>query len=167
MAPSGSPAACNTSHPPATRRISPRRFAIDTTADDRPLFVYGTLRRGRANERHLPPHRFLGSAITAEPRPLYVAHDRFVPVLVDDPGVGHPVEGDLIEVAGPGLAFLDAFEGVGHPEGYRRTVIGVIHEGSEREAWAYVKEPGAIDVAHAGPLRSYPADDRYRPPADR
>ena len=131
------------------------------------VFVYGTLKRGFPNEPHLPPHRFVGPAVTARPYPLVVAHEWFVPVLIDEPGAGHEVTGELLEVDEEGLAFLDAFEAVGDPRGYRRRPVGIVAGGADAEAWAYVKDRRQIDVIHDGPMPDYALDPRYVPSGRR
>jgi gamma-glutamylaminecyclotransferase len=126
-----------------------------------PVFVYGTLKRGFANAPYLPPHRFAGRATTTEPYPLVVAHGWFVPVLLDEPGSGRRVSGELLEVDADGLAFLDAFESVGDPRGYRRQTIAVTTAAGDTEAWAYLKDRRQVDVIHDGPMADYRPDHRY------
>ena len=73
------------------------------------LFVYGSLRRGRANHAALAGASFIGSLATA-PRYALAEHDGY-PALI--PGRS-AVEGELYEVALEHLARLDAFEGSGY-----------------------------------------------------
>lgn len=131
------------------------------------VFVYGTLKRGRANEPRLPPHRFVSTATTVDPYPLVIAHDWFVPVLIDEPGSGLPIEGEVLEVDTAQLQYLDAFEGVGTAWGYRRVDIEVRTESATSHAWAYVKDRALLDQIHSEPMSSYPDDPRYVPPDHR
>jgi gamma-glutamylcyclotransferase (GGCT)/AIG2-like uncharacterized protein YtfP len=73
------------------------------------LFVYGSLRRGRANHVELAGSSFLGSLATA-PRYGLAERDGY-PALIRGCSA---VEGELYEVAHEHLARLDAFEGSGY-----------------------------------------------------
>ncbi len=91
------------------------------------LFVYGTLKRGCKNHRHLSDQRFTANARTTAGYRLYDLGD--YPGLVADTDTENESEndnagvtGELWEVDAAALARLDAFEGV--PEGlYRRESI--------------------------------------------
>lgn len=96
------------------------------------VFVYGTLKSGRANHAVLAGARRVADAITAERYALRLAG---LPMLDRDDPVSH-VHGELYEVDDALLARLDAFEE--HPEVYRREEVTVLDDrGMRWTAWAY------------------------------
>lgn len=99
------------------------------------LFVYGTLKKGCKNHRHLAGQRFDGEAATAAG---YRLHDLGeYPGMVFDPGTPGHVRGELWSVDDDALARLDAFEGVG--EGlYRRAPVGLAAPHDGTTAWTYL-----------------------------
>jgi gamma-glutamylaminecyclotransferase len=115
-------------------------------AETLPLFVYGTLKRGLPNHRHLPPAlSFLSAARTSSPLPLVVG-PHGIPFLLDMPSHlgARRVRGELYTAPAAALAALDAFEGV-DTSFYQRVVLDVEREGKlgpSLRAWAYVRAPG-------------------------
>ncbi len=95
------------------------------------LFVYGTLKRGRANHRLLGDSRYLGPA-TTEPRYRLIDLGPY-PALVRDDDHGLAVHGEVWEVSAARVAILDEFEGV--PDLYERAAVEVI--GREGDVQAY------------------------------
>ncbi|KAM9328686.1 gamma-glutamylaminecyclotransferase-like [Pholidichthys leucotaenia] len=92
------------------------------------IFVYGTLKKGQPNSyRMLDDNngktKFLGSAITTQKYPLVIAAQRNVPFLLNVPGQGHRVHGEIYEVDDQMLKFLDDLECV--PTMYQRVMIKV------------------------------------------
>ena len=84
------------------------------------LFVYGTLKRGCKNHRHLSGQRYLADVRTTPGYRLYSLGD--YPGLVPATGDTAGITGELWEVDDAALARLDAFEGV--DEGlYRREPV--------------------------------------------
>ena len=74
------------------------------------LFVYGTLKRGFCRADWMCGQRFVGEARTA---PMYRMFDcGSYPGLVESPGDGVSIEGEVWEVDGECLARLDEVEGV-------------------------------------------------------
>lgn len=97
------------------------------------VFVYGTLKRGGCNHGLLASAVFLGPATTRDPHPLFVEN---FPYLLDRPGHGHIVQGELYRVDNTTLAQLDILED--HPREYRRALRTFLHsDGREITAWAY------------------------------
>ena len=133
------------------------------------VFVYGTLKRGFPNAAPLNDQTYLGHHRTTIAFPLVVAGRWFSPVLVDEPGTGHPVEGELYEVDDTTLATLDRIEGVGSSWGYDRVTIEIepLGEGTPTTAEAYLKRRERLDLVHDGPLARYEPDERYVPPDRR
>ena len=134
------------------------------------VFIYGTLKRGFPNhEAGLAGARFLGRVRTLEAYPLIVGGRWFSPYLIDEPGQGQRVFGELFAVDAAGLALLDRMEGVGQPEGYRRTCVAVAEPncGTAMDAWTFVKDRAAIAVIHSAAMAEYRHDPRYVDPETR
>lgn len=92
------------------------------------VFVYGTLKRGQPNHGVLRDGAngraaFRGRARTVEPYPLVIAGEHNVPRLLDLPGQGRRVAGEIYVVDERMLSFLDEFEGC--PDLYQRTSLRV------------------------------------------
>lgn len=103
------------------------------------LFVYGTLKRGCKNHRHLADQRYVGDARTAPGYRLY--HLGSYPGLVIDPSDTEGVTGEVWDVEPAALARLDAFEGT--DEGlYRREPIALIQpfDGSPVDTYLYARD---------------------------
>jgi gamma-glutamylaminecyclotransferase len=134
------------------------------------VFIYGTLKRGFQNDRLRPPAaRFLACCTTVERYPLVIGGRWFSPYLLDDPGDGELVSGELFAVDDEDLTHLDRLEGTDLPGGYRRIVLRVRSHSDRalREAFTYVKSRSAVDPIHGKPLAVYTNDRRYVPPAER
>ncbi|XP_020548877.1 putative gamma-glutamylcyclotransferase At3g02910 [Sesamum indicum] len=112
------------------------------------IFVYGTLKRGFYNHRLIddlmrPRHAvYLGPHTTVQPFPL-VCGPHGIPYLINLPGCGHRVLGELYSVSsGHARSRLDDLEGV-HQGHYERLPIVVV-DGGERvvEVEAYFAHRG-------------------------
>lgn len=96
------------------------------------IFTYGTLKQGHANHylmENLISQKdavFLGAHVTHQPHPLVIG-PHGIPYLINLPGYGHPVKGELYSVSTRGLVRLDELEGIciGH---YERLTIQVFEE---------------------------------------
>lgn len=90
------------------------------------VFVYGTLKAGFPNHAVNTGRQVAGRYRTQQAFPLYVVklhnEDR-APWLVNNPGEGFQVYGEVIEVDAPTLQAMDVLEEVGQPTGYRRVEI--------------------------------------------
>lgn len=135
------------------------------------IFTYGTLKRGFWNHTLLQDlmrtgdASFVGSFRTAESFPLVCGPYR-VPFLINSPGSGHRVEGEVYAVTSRGLARTDELEGTsrGH---YVRLPIQVVAEdgggGGVVAAEAYYAHPSyAMELLRkegkkkdGGVMRSY------------
>jgi len=103
------------------------------------VFVYGTLKRGQPNHDWLtrPTNGsavFRGRASTSDAFPLVVASRYNIPFLLDAPGRGHCVSGELYEVDDAMMVKLDELEL--HPDVYLRQMKQVIPEPSSEVAGA-------------------------------
>ncbi len=134
------------------------------------VFVYGTLKRGFPNfALGMEDFRFLGRFRTIDPLPLVVGGKWNSPNLIDEPGSGFKVFGEVFEMGDLGLEKIDKLEGVHAPNGYNRQKICIeCEEGiSTFNAWTYFKERHLIDGILSGPLKEYHLDPRYVPPSKR
>ena len=126
------------------------------------LFVFGTLKQGFCNFPVNPGRRLGGDWLTTQAFPLYINGPYCLPWLLDRPGEGVLVRGQLFEVDEAQLSELDRFEQVDEPLWYQRKRITVRPQGASpgsvsAEAWVYFGgEAGfAGAVQHAGPLAEY------------
>uniref|UniRef100_G1QAW5 Gamma-glutamylaminecyclotransferase n=1 Tax=Myotis lucifugus TaxID=59463 RepID=G1QAW5_MYOLU len=92
------------------------------------VFVYGTLKRGQPNHQVLldATHgcaTFRGRGRTVQPCPLVIAGQHNIPRLLNLPGRGHRVSGEIYTVDERMLRFLDEFEGC--PDLYQRVRVSV------------------------------------------
>lgn len=102
------------------------------------IFVYGTLKRGAVNHRHLADAVFVADAATGAGYTLYQLDG--YPGMIRDPGDANGVRGELWQVGAACLARLDEFEGV--PEGlYRREPVQLAppHAGIGCETYLYAR----------------------------
>ncbi|CAM0878248.1 unnamed protein product [Alopecurus aequalis] len=119
------------------------------------VFTYGTLKRGFCNHALLQDLSLKGDAIfvgvstTASPLPLVCGPYRGVPFLLNLPGSGQHVKGELYSVTDRGLARLDELEGVSRGHHQRRPVQ------------VFVEGAGALERADMGVPMAYFADDGY------
>ena len=132
------------------------------------VFIYGTLKRGFAlHEKGLSGARYIGDAQTLEPYPLYIAADFFGPMMLDRPGVGLHVRGELFEIDEERLSVLDALEDVGKEGSFRSELNVKPVEGSiVSSAIGFFKGDNWLNPLHSGYLADY-QDRRFIPPWER
>ncbi len=125
------------------------------------VFVFGTLKEGFPNFATNRGLRQPGVFATKERYPLYLVGERHSPWLIDTPGRGEHVLGQVFEVNAETLAQMDLLERVNQPDGYERLRIDVVSR-SEKTAtpmavFAYLKPAARLDgaVLMAGPLAEY------------
>lgn len=109
------------------------------------VFVYGTLKEGFPNFHRNPGQRVPGTYRTRQPFPFYVVQlpveDR-APWLMNSPGQGVQVSGQVFEVDAATLQAMDVFEEVGLPTGYVRVELeleAIDQGGPVLHAHAYMK----------------------------
>ncbi|HEU5297246.1 MAG TPA: gamma-glutamylcyclotransferase family protein [Burkholderiaceae bacterium] len=123
------------------------------------VFVFGTLKQGFPNFAVNQGRRFGGVFCTLERLPLWLVGERHVPWLIDSPGEGEQVAGEVYEVDDAALAAMDELEGVGLPDGYHRTTIRVRSpdDPTELSVQIYMKHAHQLVRAEVrqGPLAEY------------
>ncbi|XP_006879447.1 PREDICTED: gamma-glutamylaminecyclotransferase [Elephantulus edwardii] len=110
------------------------------------VFVYGTLKRGQPNhqvmlDRANGTATFQGRGHTVEPYPLVIAGEHNIPRLLNLPGRGHCVAGEIYAVDEQMLRFLDEFECC--PDMYQRTQVKVEVLEWEGDSSSLEEMPGA------------------------
>ncbi len=132
------------------------------------VFIYGTLKRGFAlHDKGLSGARYIGDVQTLKPYPLYIAADFFGPMMLDRPGQGLRVRGELFEIDDERLGVLDALENVG-TEGSFRSALDVtpVDGGMVVSAISFFKGDNWLNPIHSGYLADY-QDRRFVPPWER
>ena len=128
------------------------------------LFVFGTLKQGFRNAHVNRGRRLGGNFATVAAYPLLIMGPRCLPWLLDRPGEGLPVVGQVFEVDGQALAAMDVLERVDDPLWYRRQPIRVRPHppgdgaGAEAvDAFVYFGSEAGFEgqAVHAGPLAEY------------
>jgi gamma-glutamylaminecyclotransferase len=130
------------------------------------IFVYGTLKEGFPNFAFNPGKRVPGTYRTRQPFPFYVVQlpveDR-APWLMNNPGQGLPVLGQVFEVDDATLQAMDVFEEVHLPSGYVRVELElepVQAAGDVLRAHAYLKASHQLVecLLIEGPFEEYTAE---------
>lgn len=123
------------------------------------VFVFGTLKDGFPNFAVNRGRRIGGVYRTLDRLPLLLVGERHVPWLLDAPGEGERIAGEVYEVDAAALAAMDELEGVGQPDGYHRKTIGVrAAEGDAKlQVQIYLKHAHQLGRAEVrqGPLAEY------------
>lgn len=128
------------------------------------VFAYGTLKEGFPNFTSNGGARIPGAFLTVQRFPFYLVGPRCVPWLVNSPGQGERVAGQVFQVDDATLDLMDILEGVHASDGYRRVTIEVVHRDKEGAnafpVLVYVKQPDqlALETICAGPLAEYTLD---------
>jgi gamma-glutamylaminecyclotransferase len=133
------------------------------------LFVFGTLKQGFRNAHINRGVRIGGCWLTRDPYPLHLVGPWVLPWLLNRPGQGLRVAGELYAVDAAALAAMDRLERIDEPGWYERAPIELIEEGSARTETAAVyfgSEAGfAAGPVHAGPLAEYTLAHQARLPS--
>lgn len=127
------------------------------------LFVYGTLKEGFPNHGLNRGRRLPGLYRTVLRYPLYVvrlAGEERAPWLVDAPGGGSRVVGQVFEVDAATMQAMDDFEETHLPTGYARVRVDLEPEaspGATLQASVYLKRPHQLAdcLATEGPFAEY------------
>ena len=135
------------------------------------VFVFGTLKEGFPNFAINKGRRLPGVFLTRDRYPFYLVGERHSPWLVDQPGEGERVVGQVFEVDEVALAAMDALERIHEPDGYRRVKIPVALDrgdgGASIDVFVYMKQARHFvqTEVRVGPLREYLPEHAalYRP----
>lgn len=122
------------------------------------VFVFGTLKAGFPNFGVNRGRRVGGVFRTVQPHPLYLMGERHVPWMIDAPGSGRCVAGEVYAVDAAALAAMDELEGVGRADGYHRKALQVQgDDASVVTAQVYMKHAEQVTQGNvrAGPLDEY------------
>lgn len=111
------------------------------------LFVYGTLKRGCSNHRHLADQTYIGPARTPPGFRLYDLGG--YPAIVAKPDDAEGVLGEVWSVDDNALRRLDEFEGV-HEGLYRRAPIALLPPFADRRVEAYFSATPVINRPEMG-----------------
>ena len=89
------------------------------------VFVYGTLKKGEPNHHWLTKSEngfsnFVCNAVTKQKMPLVIVSKYNIPMLLNKPGVGNYVTGEIYEVDDSMFAKLDELED--YPSFYNREI---------------------------------------------
>ncbi|MCR9254837.1 MAG: gamma-glutamylcyclotransferase [Alphaproteobacteria bacterium] len=134
------------------------------------VFVYGTLKRGFQNHSpYMDGLPFKGRHRTVEMFPLVTFGEWLTPCLMNDPGKGHRVWGELFEVPHDRLPAMDHLEECHLPDGYRRLTTHIEPEagGEPFEAFVYLRAPHFVVDIRSAPVEEYHFDATYVAPALR
>ena len=135
------------------------------------VFVFGTLKEGFPNFATNRGRRIPGCFRTCAAYPLYLVGERYSPWLVDDPGTGLRVIGQIFRVEDDTLAAMDRLERISELDGYRRKLLELKGDDSPHvvSAFGYLKAPQQLvpSEIRAGPLEEYKHEHAalYRPRA--
>ena len=125
------------------------------------IFVFGTLKEGFPNFATNRGRRVEGEFQTCQRLPLYLVGERFSPWLIDQPGEGFQVAGQVFEVDAATLALMDQLERTHEPDGYVRQTINVQDRFAANalalQVQAYLKPAAQLAGAtlREGPLAEY------------
>lgn len=127
------------------------------------LFVVGTLKEGfPLHEEGLDGLPKLGDGHTIKRYPLLIAGPWFAPMLLNEPGRGLRVQGELYEIDDERLAHVDRLESVPLPGNLRVSVDVERDDGHRCTAIAYMKARDLARPVHSACLARY-EDRRFVP----
>jgi gamma-glutamylaminecyclotransferase len=132
------------------------------------LFVYGTLKRGfPLHEVGLAGQQFVGAYRTVMTYPMVIAGPWFTPMMLNEPGLGLRVCGELYEVEYSRMATLDEIEHTGKPGSFRGSIdVEPVEGGAYHAADVYFKARELASPVHTTYLENY-QDRRFIPPWER
>jgi gamma-glutamylaminecyclotransferase len=129
------------------------------------LFALGTLKKGfPLHETALGGARCVGAYRTVQRYPMLVAGPWYAPMMLDQPGKGLHVRGELYEIDETRLKAIDAIESIGKSGNLRRAVeVEPLQGGPRVTAFVYMKTGDLAVPVHSGHLEDY-QDRRFIPP---
>jgi gamma-glutamylaminecyclotransferase len=127
------------------------------------VFVYGTLKEGFANFGINAGQRVPGVFQTVQQYPLFIIGQYFLPWLVNQPGSGEHVLGQVFKINEQVLKDMDVLEQIDEAGWYSRGGIQVQQVGApvlgSLQAFVYfgATERVSHEYMHAGPLTEFTA----------
>jgi gamma-glutamylaminecyclotransferase len=128
------------------------------------VFVYGTLKQGFANFHINAGQRIPGNFRTVQRYPLLIIAQAFLPWLLNQPGSGEQVLGQVFQVNDQVLKEMDQLEQVDEDGWYTRSEIWVQRMDAPNyspvSAFVYfgADQRVAGELVHAGPLAEFTAE---------
>ncbi|XP_026480866.1 putative gamma-glutamylcyclotransferase CG2811 [Ctenocephalides felis] len=137
------------------------------------VFVYGTLKKGEPNHHWLTDIKngaanFVSRATTNDKYPLVIATRYNIPFLLDKPGEGYNVSGEIYEVDDKMLSNLDVLED--HPNLYVRELADVSSDESRHSCWIYLLKtfpPALLSALFLENYTNKPPNPLYAPRSSR
>ncbi|RZF42048.1 hypothetical protein LSTR_LSTR006641 [Laodelphax striatellus] len=139
------------------------------------LFVYGTLKQGEPNEDVIkseistngeahPQSQFIGKAETIEKYPLVIATKHNVPFLLDLPGTGHNIVGEVYRINDKMLEKLDVFEEC--PDYYirRQESVRLVDNKQTANCWIYFLKGHHPDLTKLEMFKNYSSNGEHGRP---
>ena len=105
---------------------------------------------------------FIGEAISSERYPMVVGGEYFVPYLLNKPGSGHYIKGEVYCLDDDLQKDTDIFE-----SNYTRLSIPLQEPHNNISCYAYFKTIVSDDFWNLTHIDDYPYDERYVPPHKR
>ncbi|XP_064644436.1 putative gamma-glutamylcyclotransferase CG2811 isoform X2 [Lineus longissimus] len=138
------------------------------------VLVYGTLLRGQPNHYLIQNKdngeaKYIGIGQLQDRRPLVTATPYNIPFLLDVPGEGENITGEIFDVDDKMLKVLDDLEN--HPNFYQREIIPFTFkkdsqdkptEDSTGSAWVYLMKEFNKKMLQLPFLKSYDSNDHLR-----
>jgi len=104
------------------------------------VFVYGSLKQNGKLHSYLKNSVFLGYASTCKKYPMIISKKGWYPYLIEKPGEGYFIKGEVYKVSAKTLKLLDRVEEA--PNYYYRKKTCVKIGNKKIKAWVYfVKKP--------------------------
>ncbi|XP_037045974.1 putative gamma-glutamylcyclotransferase CG2811 isoform X4 [Bradysia coprophila] len=105
------------------------------------VFVYGTLKRGQPNHYWLTNSNngfasFLTNGTTKDKYPLVISTQYNIPFLLNNPGIGKNIKGEIYEIDSEMLSKLDILED--YPELYDRQIEDIVTKDGLVPCWVYL-----------------------------
>jgi gamma-glutamylaminecyclotransferase len=126
------------------------------------IFIFGTLKFGFPNFVINQGHKIEGQFKTRLAYPLLLVGNRHSPWLIDEPGSGYQVKGEIFQVEQTALKAMDMLERIDQADGYRRKKIEVENSETGEILFvdAYLKPQNQLnkDDVVGGPYPEYTLD---------
>lgn len=123
------------------------------------VFVFGTLKTGFPNHHYIAQQTLVGEFTTEQAYPLYLVGDRYSPWMMDQPGQGLKIRGQVYKVDDLCLTLLDRLERTAQRDGYCRQKINVVKQQGalKLSVYCYLKPASQLSkkTIRCGPIAEY------------